>query len=312
MAGSTVSLVASNATNAAFRAWGSAVNTALAALGLVQTSDTGQINWTTVTAPVATNTQTGYEIWRFNDSLQSTRPIFFRLDYGSHAQGSSSPQMWLTVGTASNGSGTITSHASWTGTVSAQTSLCIGTTAPSGTNYCYFGNGDGSAIAMLMWPSQGAWGGGVFAIERTRNADGTPNGDGFYYIRADSSSAAAVVWQQFVFTAGFTQQTSQAYLPTTVWAPAPNNTTQTIGTTLYPLPVFTGCTPKLQGPSQILVVVHKNDLSAHTQFTMTHYGTARTWVAAGAGGSSSTGGWGYWNTVGSNSTYPNSFCLRID
>lgn len=57
-------------TDAAFRAWGSDVNAHLAAVGLKQTIDTGQINWSTVTRP-GTNTSGGYEIWCFNDSLSS-------------------------------------------------------------------------------------------------------------------------------------------------------------------------------------------------------------------------------------------------
>jgi hypothetical protein len=40
----------------------------IAAMGLVQTSDTGQINWVTVARP-ALNTIAGYEIWRFNDAF---------------------------------------------------------------------------------------------------------------------------------------------------------------------------------------------------------------------------------------------------
>ena len=60
-------------TDASFRAWGSDVSTHLATVGLVQTIDTGQINWSTVTRP-GTNTSGGYEIWCFNDSL-SAGPI---------------------------------------------------------------------------------------------------------------------------------------------------------------------------------------------------------------------------------------------
>jgi hypothetical protein len=70
------------ADDATFRAWGSGIAAQIAAMGLVQTSDTGQINWVTVARP-ALNTIAGYEIWRFNDALQATKPVFIRIDYGT-------------------------------------------------------------------------------------------------------------------------------------------------------------------------------------------------------------------------------------
>lgn len=105
---STVDL-SSFSTDAKFRTWGSAVKALLAASGLVQTTDTGQIDWTTVTKPVAIQTLAGYEIWRFNDSLQTTDPIFIRIEYRSGGTASgNSPAMLVSAGTGSNGAGAIT------------------------------------------------------------------------------------------------------------------------------------------------------------------------------------------------------------
>jgi hypothetical protein len=77
--------------------------------GASQTSDTGQIwspNTATGTLPGAANTSAGYVIGKFNDTLQSTAAVFFRIDFGSGAA-VADPAMWITVGTGSNGSGTI-------------------------------------------------------------------------------------------------------------------------------------------------------------------------------------------------------------
>src|SRR3954454_12687471 len=87
--------------DATFRTWGSGVAAQIAAMGLVQTSDTGQINWTTVTR-LAINTSAGYEVWRFNDALQSTKPVFIRLDYGI-AGVADRPRIIARVGTATDG-----------------------------------------------------------------------------------------------------------------------------------------------------------------------------------------------------------------
>lgn len=101
--------VSSFTTDAKFRTWGLAMSTAAQASGLVKTSDTGQVNWATVTKPVATNTKAGYEIYRFADTLQATYPIFFRVDYGSSGVTSGSgPSTWITIGTGSDGAGVIT------------------------------------------------------------------------------------------------------------------------------------------------------------------------------------------------------------
>lgn len=89
--------------DAAFREWGSAFSAALAAVGLVQTSDTGQINWNTVTR-AGTNSDAGYEIWRFSDPLQGTYPIIIRFNYGTGGT-ATSPRLQVVITQATNGAG---------------------------------------------------------------------------------------------------------------------------------------------------------------------------------------------------------------
>ena len=97
---------ADHTTTAGFRVWGSEFHAQLVAVGLTLTSDTGQINWTTITIP-AINTSAGYEIWRFNDTLQATTPVFLKIEFGT-AGVATQPAVWITVGNGSNGSGTLT------------------------------------------------------------------------------------------------------------------------------------------------------------------------------------------------------------
>lgn len=107
MALETFSAAMTNATDAQFREWGKAISDSLQAVGIVKTADSGQIDWAAVSAPTAANTQMGYEIYRFNDTLQSTAPVFIKLSFGSGSS-TSYPALWISVGTGSNGSGTIT------------------------------------------------------------------------------------------------------------------------------------------------------------------------------------------------------------
>lgn len=145
-------------TDATFREWGLEFSTKLGAVGLTQTADTGQINWTTVTRP-GTSTDAGYEIWRFNDTAHSTTPIFIRFDYGT-GTAATAPRIRVTVGSGSNGSGTITGTAPFTvnnlGT--ANTGSAVDTTYNS--YMCYvaaigaFGvmwkNGFGAAFQLMI------------------------------------------------------------------------------------------------------------------------------------------------------------------
>jgi hypothetical protein len=105
------SAVVNHNTSAGFRAWGSGLSSNLTAAGLIKTTDTGQINWTTVNRPSVINTAAGYEIWKLPDSS-----IFFKIEYGSGAA-LDYPLIFITSGTGSSGTGTIT------GAISAQTAV---------------------------------------------------------------------------------------------------------------------------------------------------------------------------------------------
>lgn len=99
------STVLDHTSDAGFRAWGSELAAKFAAVGMVQTADTGQINWTTVTRP-GTNTSAGYEIWRLSGSA-----LYFKIEYGT-GSAAANPSHWFTAGTGSNGSGTLTGQLS--------------------------------------------------------------------------------------------------------------------------------------------------------------------------------------------------------
>lgn len=88
-----------------FRKWAATISKGLKEVGLLKTEDTGQINLETVELP-AVSTFAGFEIWRFNDSNQSNDPIFFKIEYGLGTT-TSRPALRMTMGTGSNGSGTL-------------------------------------------------------------------------------------------------------------------------------------------------------------------------------------------------------------
>jgi hypothetical protein len=151
-----------------YRAWGARYAPAWAAAGLVQTADTGQINWATVSPSPTGGSASGYEIWRFNDAAQATVPMFMKIEYGAGAV--SSPGIWVTVGTGSSGAGAIT------GINFARAPLIFQNLANAAAgDFWVSGVGDGW---VALCTSGGATGGAAaatnfFCIERLRLADGT-------------------------------------------------------------------------------------------------------------------------------------------
>src|ERR1035437_4296358 len=82
------SILNGTASDANFRSFCQSVNAAMVAAGWVQTADTGQVNNSTVTNPAASGYWSpgywaggAYEIWRMNDALQSTYPVFLKIEY---------------------------------------------------------------------------------------------------------------------------------------------------------------------------------------------------------------------------------------
>lgn len=170
-----------NSSDANFRAWGSYISARLAAVGLVQTADTGQIDWNSVTAPSGINTFQGYEIWRFNDALQASAPVYIKIEYGEGGA-TDNPSIKLTFGSGSNGSGTLT------GTVSA-TYQAQGAAAQSGS-VTVIGSGDTGRFCM-NGGFTGAAQGMIFGFERSKDAAGNDTTEAVLIIATNTSGAVA-------------------------------------------------------------------------------------------------------------------------
>lgn len=186
------STVIDHSGDAGFRAWVAEFITKAAAAGLVQTSDTGQINTVTVTRP-AVNTEGGYAIFRMNDVQQATAPAFFRVGFGTGAA-AGQPRMQITVGTGTNGAGTITG------------------TALTTARTCTFANAPSSAVISyqsLMCATEGFFGfswkigsnssnantGATFLFERSRDTAGAPSAIGAMVLWGSGSPSAFTALQ---------------------------------------------------------------------------------------------------------------------
>lgn len=306
-----------NSTDAAFRAWGLRIAQAFATCGLVQTADTGQINWTTVTRDTGisgTESIRGYEMYRFNDTLQATKPIFVKFEYGHinnynnyyNYFANTLPVIYITVGTATNGAGTLTgaltstrtrflggtpwginsSNGSNPSTAPSTSSpmLAAGSAAESYLNMAIGATSLAQPNYNAFYSSQGSCFPAMLCIERTRNADGTANGDGVIMWTCKwpppingFGTSPEPKFQIISFTGGgYTVAPQDNYIPFAYPG-------QTFGTAslsgdnyFFPLPVNT---PKAQAQSLAFLGTFKNDVPPLATQTVTVLGTARTYVA---------------------------------
>jgi hypothetical protein len=209
----TSSVFYDNSTDAHFRSWGSAMSAAWAGLGFVQTADTGQVNWTTVTRPLVLSTYQGYEVWKANDSLQSTCPIIFKIEYGS-ASTLANPGVRFTFGKGSDGAGSILTPSpqmvvgSNGGTADAtnQYECDFSGCASAGVGNPY----NGAACGLLMFRCNASTGVApasnipwMICIERSLDNTGAYTGDYYTVVMLwSSSSGATPCYQLSIFPDG--------------------------------------------------------------------------------------------------------------
>lgn len=273
-------------TDADFRSYCQGVNAALAACGLVQTTDTGQINNTTVTKPGAANTQAGYEIWKFNDTLQSSKPIYLRVAYGSGGA-ADRPSLWLHVGTQTNGAGTLSGQLTGSAVQLAQgNSAAAGNTLPM---YCSGAQSSSDARITIMCSVDGSSAARShgFHVERTNDSSGNPSGDGIFWMQF---GAGAHLWSAVM---GSTTGSIPAGEPNAWVLPMANiasGTTGTGGKTVFggdtAVCPFFGILGKIS--VQKLFVYNDADLGGGASATLNLFGGSHTIMPLGAGVKSNT------------------------
>lgn len=211
------SSVISMADTTATRAWGAELKAKMAAAGVVQTADTGQVDWASVARPAAANLIIGYEIWRLPDSS-----LYFKMEYWTGVTTvTNSPQFWLTVGTGSDGAGGIT------GTISTRTNLAnvaqaiSSATTPRASYCCCTADFFGLAFKVAGAATTPSVFG--FSIEKFVDVTGAATTDGFV-VRMMGLSTTALQIVQAVRTASpatvFAATTAFCLVPANVTASA--------------------------------------------------------------------------------------------
>lgn len=302
----TYNTLVNNAGTAAGYADFGARQSAVIRTAMARSADTGQVNWATVTTMPGTGVR-DYEVYAFTDTLQSTRPIYVRIDYGGNP--SAIPLMQVWVGTATNGAGTLsglqlgqalggTSGVSTLNTGATKQLYAFGSTATSVPRYCY-ASSDGSYLLFLTNFQQPNLAGttadslGGFLVERTRDADGTPNGNGYllwtWNALADNLAAGTATSFQGVQLRSYDLSQPNTYNAATGFdyaaaIPGGVGTTAAVspGGPVQAFPCY-GAAPQPQGASKALLLAYTGDLPRMAPVTLTHYGQPTQWISCGAG-----------------------------
>lgn len=205
MATSQQFLVCDSSTLANFKAWAQALSNQIRTFGFTNTSDTGQLNgaggnnWAGVAA-VPGSAAYFYEIFQSNDGLTT---FYVKVEYGNNT-GTNSPYVRVSVGTGTNGAGTLS------GFVIGPNSLPTTVNTPTSTTTtfeCDF-SGDAGRLCILMWRNS-TLGAQMFAIQRTLDATGA------------ATATGVTLWVASIIGAG-SRGTYQATIKFGVGA-APNN-----------------------------------------------------------------------------------------
>lgn len=274
MATDTRALPAYINTDALFRSWVQGIEAQLVAAGLVVTGDTGQIDPTTVTKPVGGTVMAGFRMYRFDDALQTTKPIFIRIDYGN-ASASNAVGFTVRVGTATNGAGTLTGVTlSTSHTTYAGAAKLAGDTLNSYCSGSQSGSGGGRVFLLTNFdPASSSYSMGI-CIERLKNGDGS--------VHSTGATVVAFIGNTSNISTQILVHGNAPGAETANWPSIPlsgvGNQQPNVGTDLALAPFFFSLGVWLY----ITALNYRDsDLARLTPFTMTHLGASRTFMPFG-------------------------------
>ena len=262
MALQTPSILFKQSSDAEFRAWGKAISDALTAIGIPKTGDAGQIDWSSVAAPAAGSTVKGYEIRQFNDTLQASKPILIKLEFGS-ATSATVPSLWITIGTATDNAGNLTGLT----TTRKQLYNTAATVA-----YTTLVSGDANRVALFGAIDSGSGNYSVwFVVERTHDAAGADTDEGFLYT-AGMMGAGNLVQGAFIFGTGAIGTETAVF---SALVPSVGSGASGAAVALYP--IF--CTRGIYfNPFLNILVAFQTNVTPGVALSFTYYGATRKFI----------------------------------
>jgi hypothetical protein len=258
------------------RAWAQFFEDTLVAVGgWAVTADTGQTLPSALNGANTGNEKRGYRVYRMTDPLQATYPVFMRIDYGGGTNVGNTPAIWVTIGTGSNGAGTITGIL-WNGGSVATPSAQSVTNTLSPNPFSSYGSAGPSraAIALFIQSTTRDYP-LVFSIERTKNSQGLDSGDGLLLVYSGVQTGGNLSHSRYIVYAGGVQPTAELGLSYIL-------TYQTPTQTFAPGDIGVGIVIHFKGiaqqPGTHIMITNSNDVSPEGIIKMILYNATRTYV----------------------------------
>jgi hypothetical protein len=250
-----------NAGAAAFNTYFGLIRSTLLSFGWVQTSDTGQVDLAVNATIPAIGTH--YQVFRMNDALQATSPVFLRLGYGN-SSGIAQLNIW--VGKATDGAGNMVGDSTTATTI--QNNNLSGTTTPMVT----FASGNTNRVWMALCASTALFAVSnhlyFFAVERSKDAAGADTGD---FVTLLMSGGADTIRQQSLhYSFGPTAVENRWVVPVLY-----TSSNLGFGSSGGTMPVFP-MLGRLESPMMDVGVCKANDFIHTNTYVANSYGLART------------------------------------
>lgn len=256
-----------------FRAWTQELDGAITGCGAAHSADTGQVDLTTVTRPAGSSTSAGYKIYELFSGA-----VYLKLEFGTYSPAASAYQIWVTIGTSTDGAGDITGTAisrnGWTGTH---------TTSNFNSYVCY----DASHCLVIGYKCGISSTNDCFdlVIARTVDSAGSPTAEGVLICVSGRGG--------YLSTGSFSITSGEVNNPNSLYASCflPFYTSATdggegLGNT-YVYPQFAAL-PHIV-PTIGSVVALSSEAPVNSTFTTTVMGTSRTFVATSRGYANGSG-----------------------
>lgn len=268
-------------TDSSAREWASGVKALFLAAGLTQTTDTGQADPATIVSTTGANYLYGYNIFKFDDALQASMPIFIKVQYMTNSNGTAG-QIEFSVGQGTNGAGALS------GAIFGPYSNSYAFLSPQTGLTSYASYGDGTFACVLGY---GAYSGltynnhmGSLIVDRARNSAGDSIGNGFLCELSTSASTNPV--SRPIYSAA---SLGPSYIPASM--PNGNATTSSEGANVNVFRHY-AMTPGVH-PSLGSLTYFSSDFGALTPVTVPILGEDHTYLPMG-------NALNYWSANGSS------------
>ena len=269
-------ILADSSVDANIRAWAQFIEDTLVTVGgWTVAADINQTLPSALLHATVANAKQGFRIYRMNDALQATAPVFMRIDYGSGNAGVPAvPGVFLTLGTGSNGSGTITGQVLLNLQMGPVTN---GINAPCRS----YGSASTNRVAIGMFITPAAALPLAFSVERTKDSTGADTPEGLLLVGCSFTTSTVTLCRsgycvfgtalasQPVVEAGLNYILSQKN-PTETFAPGDVG----VGVIIH----FKGIS---QQPGINFLITNTSDVSNEGSINATLYGAVRTFQHLG-------------------------------